>query len=326
MKTQKLYWAFTAVLGTVHLHALAMNLPWETPIYFTSLLAFGIAYFLYKKSILNLSVLNVKWHLVLSFMQLILLSIYAADLPSFMELVPFLIFIGLETVRQAGSRKLNILSHELQQFEEQRDHFNETFRIVRSERHDFLKHVSAVHFLLENGKNKEAKVYLDELVGGYEETNLSIKGERGIVAGALHQMYKRAQAAGISIVYDLDLPLSSLPFSDHNIVTLIGNLLSNSIDASEEWQKTHNEQAQISLQFYKKSGLYILICKNTALPIPNDILDQLYETYGITTKSDGHEGLGTKIIHDIVNGHKGYLDFVYKEEEFTVKIKVPAIR
>ncbi|MFY0760761.1 GHKL domain-containing protein [Metabacillus dongyingensis] len=326
VKTHKLYWALTAILGTVHLQALVINLPWKTPVYYTILLALGIAYFLYRKSALNLSALEVKWHIYLFLMQMILITLYIADLPFLIELVPFLIFIGLEAVRQACSKKLHTLSHELQQFEEQRNHMNETFRIVRSERHDFLKHVSAVHFLLDNGKNKEAKSYLDELVGGYEETNLSIKGERGIVAGSLHQMYKRAHAAGISIVYDLDLPLSSLPFSDHNIVTLIGNLLSNSIDASKEWQKAHKEQAQISLQFYKKSGLYILICKNTAMPIPNDILDQLYEIYGITTKSDGHFGLGTKIIHDIVKEHQGYLDFVYKEEEFTVKIKIPAIR
>jgi LytT family two-component system sensor histidine kinase NatK len=68
--------------------------------------------------------------------------------------------------------------------------FNETFRPVRSERHDFLKHVSAIHYLLENKNNKEAKTYLDDLVDGYEETNLSIKGERGVVAGVLHQMYR----------------------------------------------------------------------------------------------------------------------------------------
>jgi two-component system, LytTR family, sensor histidine kinase NatK len=48
---------------------------------------------------------------------------------------------------------------------------NETFRIVRSERHDFLKHVSAIHYLLESEKNQEAKDYLDQLVDVYEETN-----------------------------------------------------------------------------------------------------------------------------------------------------------
>ncbi len=113
---------------------------------------------------------------------------------------------------------------------------------------------------------------MDQLVDGYEETNLSIKGERGVVAAILHQMYRQAKSKGLEVIYDLDLPLSTLPISDHDIVTIIGNLLSNSIDASEDWQKVHQQQAQLTLQFYKRSGLYLLICKNSSLPIPTEIL------------------------------------------------------
>lgn len=234
--------------------------------------------------------------------------------------------IAIVILWRRASKRLAALSQENRLLKEQITHLNETFRIVRSERHDFLKHVSAIHFMLENKKTVEAKQYLDELVEGYEETNLSIKGERGIVAGVLHQMYRRAKAAGIEVVYDFDLPLSTLPFPDSEMVKLIGNLLSNSIDASEVWQIEHKEQAAITLQFYKRSGLFLLICKNQSLPLPADILDGLYHSYGKTTKPDGHEGLGTKIIKDIVDGHNGFLDFVYKDEEFTVKIKFPAIQ
>ena len=224
-----------------------------------------------------------------------------------------------------GSR-ISKLEKALEEFKKQQDHINETFRIVRGERHDFLKHVSALHLVLENGKRHEAKNYMDQLVDGYEETNLSIKGERGVVAAILHQMYRQAKSKGLEVIYDLDLPLSTLPISDHDIVTIIGNLLSNSIDASEDWQKVHQQQAQLTLQFYKRSGLYLLICKNSSLPIPTEILDQLFQTYGKTTKGNSHEGLGTKLIHDVVNQYQGYLDFVYKEKEFTVKIKIPAIQ
>ena len=82
----------------------------------------------------------------------------------------------------------------------------------------------------------------------------------------------------------------------------------------------------ITLQFYKRSGLYLLTCKNSSLPIPTDILDTLFKAFGRTTKPGAeHEGLGTKIIYDVVAQYHGFLDFVYKDEEFTVKIKFPAI-
>lgn len=326
MKIAVMYWGLIAVIGIVHLQALLTNLPWDIPIYMTCLLILGIIYHFYKTNILQVSHLGTKCNGILFCLQLLLLLIYVAIDSSWVYLVPLLVFIGIESIRLIGARKLASLNQNLQHVEEQQIHFNETFRIVRGERHDFLKHVAAIHFLIETGKHDEAKTYLDDLVDGYAETNLSIKGERGIVAGVLHQMYRRAQAAGISVVYDIDVPLSTLPLSDNHMVTLLGNLLSNSIDACEAWQQKYQQQAQMTLQFYKRSGLYLLICRNNSLPIPTAILDELFHSYGKTTKADEHEGLGTKMIHDIVNDHQGFLDFVYKEEVFTVKIKIPAIR
>lgn len=110
------------------------------------------------------------------------------------------------------------------------------------------------------------------------------------------------------------------------MVGLLGNLLSNALDACEEWQRERAGQAVVTLQFYKRSGLYMLICKNNSLPVPAEVLDELFHSYGHTTKGGKHEGLGTKMMKDIVEEHQGFLDFVHKNEEFTVKIKVPAIR
>lgn len=275
---------------------------------------------------LRISILGLKWNNALFCLQFLLVIIHTTTKSIWINLVLLIVFIGIETMRHIGARRIDSLNRELNLLEEHQAHINETFRIVRNERHDFLKHVSVIHFMLENGKSDEAKVYLDELVEGYKETNLSIKGERGVVAGVLHQMYRRALASGISVVYDLDLPLSTLPLSDYHLVTLIGNLLSNSIDACEEWQNHQKEQALITLQFYKRSGLYLLMVKNNSMPVPTNILDNLFKTYGKTTKTGNHEGLGTKMIQEVVKNHQGYLDFVYKDEEFTVKMKFPAIK
>ncbi|MET1032579.1 sensor histidine kinase [Domibacillus tundrae] len=138
--------------------------------------------------------------------------------------------------------------------------------------------------MMEREQIDEAKEYMEELIGRYEETNLSIKGETGAVAGLLHHMYRRAQKAGIDIVYDLEVPVSSLPMSDQDIVGLVGNLLSNSIEACEEWQKQRKRRASVTLQFSKRSGLFLLSCTNESLTIPDQILDRLFTKTGVTTK------------------------------------------
>lgn len=235
-----------------------------------------------------------------------------------------LLIVWLDRIRIR--KRLEESNRQITNYEEQLNQMNETFRVVRSERHDFLKHISAMHFMLEHNQTNEAKNYLNQLVDSYEETNLSIKGESGVVAGILHQSYVRGKKNGIDVIYDLDLPLSSLPLTHQKIVELVGNLLSNSLDACEEWQKRREKASSVTLEFYKRSGLFILLCKNNSLPIPAPILDELFHTEGHTTKDSSHQGLGTKIIKDIVDDYHGFLDFVHKNEEFEVKIKIPAFK
>jgi two-component system, LytTR family, sensor histidine kinase NatK len=319
----KIYWVAFGILGFFHLHIWLGHI---IPFYITILLVIGLVFCLNRVLVLQLVTLGTKWNIVLFGLQLVILLISMVDFPMGISSLPLLIFIGLEMVRNGWSNQVIELKRMSSKHEEQLEQINETFRIVRSERHDFLKHISAIHFMLENNKPNDAKQYLNELVESYEETNLSIKGESGVVASVLHQTYLRAKKSGIEVVYDLDVPLSTLPLSDQKIVTLIGNLLSNSLDASEEWQKQTGKAAAVVVEFYKRSGLYILTCKNNSLPLQVHIVDSLFHTYGKTTKGIPHEGLGTKIIKDIVEEHQGFLDFVHKGEEFEVKIKVPAIR
>lgn len=324
MNTSSIYWRALGALLFLHLHATIGE--W-VPFYGSLLVAGALTFYFHRKIIVEIDSLGWKINSVLAVVQVLLVLVTLSwSHEIWLSMVIMGVFIAIEYARLRIGRQLTKLKRNLAQHEEQREHINETFRIVRSERHDFLKHVSAVHFMLEGGKPEEAKRYLDDLVENYEETNHSIKGERGVVAGVLHQMYRRGKASGISVVYDLDLPISTLPIGDQKMVGLLGNLLGNALDACEEWQQDHTGQALVTLQFYKRSGLYMLICKNNSLPIPAEVLDELFHSYGHTTKGGKHEGLGTKMMLDIVKEHQGFLDFVHKDEEFTVKIKVPAIR
>lgn len=258
-------------------------------------------------------------------MQLIVALLYFPIQPSFAYLGLFAIFIGVEMVRiHVGELGIR-LERQQKGMDEERRQVNETFRVVRSQRHDFLKHVSGLQFMIEQDQMAAAKEYMNELVDGFEETNLSIKGEKGVVAGILHQMFRKGKQKKIQTTYHLDVPLSSLPFNDQDLVALIGNVLANAVEAAEAYQEEKRGAAQVTVQFYKRSGLFILTCSNHCQPIPNSILDTMYERYGQTTKWGEHEGMGTKIIADIVKRHHGHLDFNYKNEEFVLKIKIPAI-
>lgn len=282
------------------------------------LIAFGVG-FLFRH---QLTITYRASDLALYFGQLIVIALYYWSIPT---VIPLLLFVSIELYRIFIMKDVKNIEKKIGKLMEEQEHANETFKIIRSERHDFLKHISSLHFTLEKEEYKEAKLYLDQLVGTYEETNLSIKGEKGVIAGILNDTYRRAKNLNMSPYFDLDIPISSLPLKDVDKVSLIGNILSNAMDACEEWREQREQPALLMLEFSKRSGLYILECKNSSLPIPPAVLDHLYNSYGVTTKGAEHEGLGTKIIHNITKSYHGFLDFTYKDEQFTVKIKMPAL-
>lgn len=323
MKKSHIHWGIIAILALIHIQGLLPASHWIKTELPAAILTVAFIYWVARKQPAPSLCyqLNGAFYIIQ-----ILLIVPRFNPGSGYWNIPLLMgFIALEWIRMNTSRVLSGLLNEKDGFEKERSHMNETFRIVRSERHDFLKHISAIHYMLDHREAEKAKEYLDDLVDGYERTNLSIKGERGSIAGILHQMYREASSAGLNIVYDTDLPLSTMPMTDKELVALLGNLLSNSIDAAVEWQEETGEQGSVTLQFHKRSGLYILKVENHSRTIPGPILDQIYQQEGITTKSGNHHGLGTKVIKDIVKDYNGFLDFIHRGQRFETKLKFPAI-
>ncbi|WP_230199547.1 sensor histidine kinase [Bacillus testis] len=325
MNRNIVYWIGAALLMAAHLYLLLLNTDIGFPSLISILIAVVICTPAARKIPLRAGAAGGRMNGLLVLVQVLLLAAAWLAKPTLLEALWILAAAGIEYSRIKQDNEAYALRREVDHMKEQREQMNETFRIVRSERHDFLKHVSVLHILLEKGEDGEAGRYLGELVESYKKTNLSIKGEKGTVAAILHDMYRRGTDKGIAVLYDLDLPLSTLPMDDKDLVALLGNVLSNSLDACEEWQHKKGEQATVVLQFYKRSGLYILTCKNDSLPIPVRVVDSLFHSYGNSTKGGDHEGLGTKIIQDIISKHHGHLDFVHSHEQFTLKLKLPAV-
>lgn len=202
--------------------------------------------------------------------------------------------------------------------------FNETFQLIRKERHDYLKHIAAIQYLLEKNEYDKTKTYINSIVNQFEETNLSIKGEHGAIASVLHTNFKRARDKNIAINYLLEVPISNMPISSAQLVELLGNILENAIDACEEWQITTGDQGIVELSLRKRSGLFLLTCQNSTPILPVKVADELFMSTGITTK-EGHEGLGTIIIQTIVQKHHGHLEYTAEKNMFTLTCKIPDV-
>lgn len=284
------------------------------PIYIAIPIAIVVIFLFTKK-------IYIDWSYLL---QVLLIAIYILNGPGWENLVVLLCSVLLFIYSISLHKKFEIFKINKIEMNTQLEQFNDTFQTVRKERHDYLKHIAAISYMLEKEDYTNAKNYMANIVERYEETSLSIKGEQGAVASVLHSNYKKAKSNEIAISYHLEVPVSSLPIPVDEIVELVGNILENAIDACEEWQKVRGEQGVIELSLRKRSGLYILTCVNNTIPLPSSIADQLFSTSGLTTKEQ-HAGLGTTIIKNIIEKHNGFLDFTAEKNTFSITCKIPNV-
>lgn len=62
----------------------------------------------------------------------------------------------------------------LEKLSKQMEEMDRYLLTIRSQRYDFLKHVSAIGHLMEQKSNTDEKEYLEELVGEYEGINSTL--------------------------------------------------------------------------------------------------------------------------------------------------------
>ncbi|HLU21766.1 MAG TPA: GHKL domain-containing protein [Bacillaceae bacterium] len=116
-----------------------------------------------------------------------------------------------------------------------------------------------------------------------------------------------------------------MPLSEYELVSLIGNILDNAMDAACEY-KDSGKQGNIFFSCRKQSGIWILVCQNSTVPLQNETIERIFTKRSQSTKGGNHEGIGTQQIMYIVKKHDGTLDFTAIDETFTLKIKIPDVK
>ncbi|MDT2047642.1 GHKL domain-containing protein [Bacillus sp. 1780r2a1] len=197
---------------------------------------------------------------------------------------------------------------------------NDSFQQIRGERHDFMKHISAVSYLIDSNQYEKANEYIKHYVDALYNTNTYMKGESGHIASVLYQWKQQAVQHNIELVFQLDYPLSQLPISKLDQMNLLINLLENAFDAA-----ICTDKKQIKITSFVKSGIYILEVTNSTPSLSNELQDQLFKQFNQTTKLGSHEGLGTFVIHELVQQYNGYLDYLYQNQRLTIKVKFPIV-
>ena len=174
-------------------------------------------------------------------------------------------------------------------------------------RHDLQNQLSYTQALLNDGKYEEANKYIQSLINQKEEYIYSFSCSNLVMSGIVNLELTKAKIANKKIKFKVVVP-PKLPFEDSDLLSLITNIVDNSL---ENFVPV-NDKDVINVSIVTQQDYLRILCLNS--------VEQKAVTSNKpslkTTKIDKAHGYGTKIIRNIAKKYEGYVTFAFEDGKF----------
>ena len=180
---------------------------------------------------------------------------------------------------------------------------------LRANTHEFLNKLQVISGLLQMGRTEEALGYIGSIAAVHEHiTGPVMKLIRNTSAAALI-LGKASNMRELDIDFLLmsnsSLPEQSRYLSNTELVTVVGNLLENAIEATNVIPT--QELRSVSLQITEDETGLIIMVSDTGEGIAPEHLPHIFD-HGFSTKAAAGRGVGMGRIKEIVESHGGTID------------------
>lgn len=181
---------------------------------------------------------------------------------------------------------------------------------IRDLRHDMKNHLYAIASMISD-ENKEAKKYIEKITEKFEKNEIYSSTGNVAIDSVINYKLSKASKQNIQINSNITIP-SNIQAGVEDLVTIIGNLLDNAIEASENIV----EDRYIGMKIKYKRGTMFIDVKNRYDGIVNQ------KNGEITTKKADKavHGIGLKSVRAAVNNHDGTMRVDFDEKEFRVNV------
>ena len=187
---------------------------------------------------------------------------------------------------------------------------------LRAQNHEFINKLHTIAGLIQLERYDMALKYIFDVSEMGNKVVESLKKIEDVaIQGLIFAKYHRAQEEKIKFTIEegCNLKKKNNTIGTHDLLTIIGNLLENSIDALKG-----KENGEISI-FISEEDRIIIRVMNNGEPIKNGVASKLFDR-GFTTKK-GDRGYGLYNVKEIVDSYGGEIDFTSGEiTEWKVRI------
>lgn len=214
---------------------------------------------------------------------------------------------------------------EIRQLAENLTGVNRYADALRSQSHEFNNKLHVIYGLAFNDNNHELIDYLEKLMGtqAQESEQISQSIHDPIIAGFLNSKFSRARELGVTLDFYTQGQLHSIGDSStaHKLVTILGNLIDNGLDAVQFLDHKH-----ITIKLEIDDHNFIIEVKDNGQGIAKEHSQQIF-TKGYSTKGD-NRGFGLYLVLASVDELNGHIELRESDTQgacFTVLIPLYSI-
>lgn len=198
---------------------------------------------------------------------------------------------------------------------------------LRVMRHEQLNRMSTISGLLSMGHYQEALKYV-QAQSSHAQQVLDFLAHRfhsPLLCGLLLGKYSRGQEKSVELNFDPGcfLPAQSTVFTDSELISIIGNLLDNAIEATQKMPLPHRP---VEVLIQQNERELLIEIADHGIGISPELKSSMFLP-GITTKQDGDHGLGLHLIASYVNRANGIIEVSDNSPDgtiFSLFIPVPS--
>ena len=174
---------------------------------------------------------------------------------------------------------------------------------LRSQSHEFNNKLHVIYGLAFNNNKQELIDYLEEIIGNKQaESNvISQTIKDPIIAGFLNSKFSRARELGVCLSLNVDGELKLIPNTSvtHSLITILGNLIDNGLDAVQ-----FLDEKQINVNLVISNNTFQIEIIDNGNGISEEDTQYIFQK-GYSTKGD-NRGIGLYLVLasiDELNGH-----------------------
>jgi len=234
----------------------------------------------------------------------------------FVSLTIYLYHLGIEREKNIQLSRQQLLS-EMER--KQYDQIISSISELRYLKHDISNHLDTLHALMVNHAYPEAEAFIRDLTATVNNNHYILASGNSTVDSILTNKLIQCKSAQIQVEYSVFLP-DSIPLSDIELCSLLGNLFDNAIEACEQLPETEQRSIDFSMKPFQNM-LSIVISNRTNGYYRIDKKNHFLSTK--TIEDTPEHGLGLSRIQSIVNDHNGIFNIQPTTDTFMIQILLP---